>query len=82
LATPLLVALVVIETTDLIFALDSIPAVLAVTRDPFLVYVDVFALLGLRSVISCWRAPSRPAVPACGPRHLLLSSRRRWCWRM
>jgi tellurite resistance protein TerC len=51
LATPLLVALVVIETTDLIFALDSIPAVLAVTRDPFLVYTsNVFALLGLRSL--------------------------------
>jgi len=50
-ATPLLVALVVIETTDLIFALDSIPAVFAVTRDPFLVYTsNVFALLGLRSL--------------------------------
>ena len=51
LATPLLVALVVIETTDLVFALDSIPAVLAVTRDPFIVYTsNVFALLGLRSL--------------------------------
>ena len=50
-ATPLLVALVVIETTDVIFALDSIPAVFAVTRDPFLVYTsNVFALLGLRSL--------------------------------
>jgi tellurite resistance protein TerC len=50
-ATPLLVALVVIETSDLIFALDSIPAVFAVTRDPFLVYTsNVFALLGLRSL--------------------------------
>ena len=50
-ATPLLVALVVIETTDLLFALDSIPAVFAVTRDPFLVYTsNVFALLGLRSL--------------------------------
>jgi tellurite resistance protein TerC len=50
-ATPLLVALVVIETTDIIFALDSIPAVFAVTRDPFLVYTsNVFALLGLRSL--------------------------------
>ncbi|MEO8753615.1 MAG: TerC/Alx family metal homeostasis membrane protein [Casimicrobiaceae bacterium] len=50
-ATPLLVALVVIETTDLIFAVDSIPAVLAVTRDPFIVYTsNVFALLGLRSL--------------------------------
>jgi TerC family integral membrane protein len=51
LATPLLVALVVIETSDLIFALDSIPAVFSVTRDPFLVYTsNVFALLGLRSL--------------------------------
>jgi tellurite resistance protein TerC len=51
LATPLLVALVVIETSDLIFALDSIPAVFAVTRDPFLVYTsNIFALLGLRSL--------------------------------
>jgi len=50
-ATPLLVALVVIETTDLVFALDSIPAVLAVTRDPYIVYTsNVFALLGLRSL--------------------------------
>ena len=50
-ATPLLVALVVIESTDIIFALDSIPAVFAVTRDPFLVYTsNVFALLGLRSL--------------------------------
>lgn len=50
-ATPLLVALTVIETTDLVFAVDSIPAVFAVTRDPFLVYTsNVFALLGLRSL--------------------------------
>jgi len=50
-ATPLLVALLVIEASDLLFALDSIPAVFAVTRDPFLVYTsNVFALLGLRSL--------------------------------
>jgi len=50
-ATPLFVVLVVIETTDLTFALDSIPAVLAVTRDPFLVYTsNVFAILGLRAL--------------------------------
>ena len=50
-ATPLLVALVAIEATDFVFAVDSIPAVLAVTRDPFLVYTsNVFALLGLRSL--------------------------------
>jgi len=50
-ATPMLVALAVIETTDLVFALDSIPAVFAVTRDPFIVYSsNIFALLGLRSL--------------------------------
>ena len=50
-ATPLLVALVAIESADLVFAVDSIPAVLAVTRDPFLVYTsNVFALLGLRAL--------------------------------
>jgi tellurite resistance protein TerC len=50
-ATPLLIALVIIETTDIIFALDSIPAVLSITRDPFLVYTsNVFAMLGLRSL--------------------------------
>jgi len=51
LATPLLLALVVIEVTDVIFAVDSIPAVLAVTTDPFVVYTsNVFALLGLRAL--------------------------------
>jgi tellurite resistance protein TerC len=50
-ATPLLVALVVIETTDIVFALDSIPAVLAVTRNPLIVYTsNVMAMLGLRSL--------------------------------
>ena len=50
-ATPLLVVLVALETTDLMFALDSIPAVLAVTRDPFIVYTsNVFAILGLRAL--------------------------------
>ena len=50
-ATPLLIALIVVETTDVIFALDSIPAVLAITRQPFLVYTsNVFAMLGLRSL--------------------------------
>ncbi|HEY7419757.1 MAG TPA: TerC family protein, partial [Ktedonobacteraceae bacterium] len=50
-ATPMLLALVVIETTDLIFAVDSVPAVFAVATDPFIVYTsNVFALLGLRSL--------------------------------
>ncbi|HXR15061.1 MAG TPA: TerC family protein [Terriglobales bacterium] len=50
-ATPLLVVLVVVETTDLLFATDSIPAVLAITLKPFIVYTsNVFAVLGLRSM--------------------------------
>lgn len=50
-ATPLLVVLIAIETTDIIFAVDSIPAILAITSDPFLVYTsNVFAILGLRSL--------------------------------
>ncbi len=50
-ATPLCVVLVAIETTDLIFAVDSIPAVLAVTRDAFIVFTsNVFAILGLRAM--------------------------------
>jgi tellurite resistance protein TerC len=51
LATPLCVVLLVVETTDLIFAVDSIPAVLAITRDPFIVYSsNAFAILGLRAL--------------------------------
>ena len=51
LATPLLVALVVVEVTDVIFAVDSIPAILAVTTDTFVVYTsNVFALLGMRAL--------------------------------
>jgi tellurite resistance protein TerC len=50
-ATPLLVVLVVIETTDVLFAVDSVPAVLAVTLNAFIVYTsNVFAILGLRSM--------------------------------
>jgi tellurite resistance protein TerC len=46
-----MLALVVVETTDLIFAIDSIPAVIGLTRDPFLVFTsNVFAILGLRSL--------------------------------
>jgi len=51
LATPLFLVLVLVEFTDLIFAVDSIPAIFAVTRDPFLVYTsNIFAILGLRSM--------------------------------
>jgi tellurite resistance protein TerC len=50
-ATPLFVVLLVVETTDLLFAVDSIPAILAITRDAFIVYTsNVFAILGLRSM--------------------------------
>jgi tellurite resistance protein TerC len=50
-ATPLFLALILIESTDLIFAVDSIPAVLAITLDPFIVFTsNVFAILGMRSL--------------------------------
>src|SRR5690606_19708662 len=50
-ATPLFLVLLVIEWTDLAFAVDSIPAVFAVTRDPFIVYTsNIFAILGLRAL--------------------------------
>ena len=49
--TPLAVALVLVETTDLVFAVDSIPAIFAITTDPFIVFTsNVFAILGLRSL--------------------------------
>lgn len=50
-ATPLFVALIIIELTDVLFALDSIPAILAITADPFIVFSsNIFAILGLRSM--------------------------------
>jgi len=50
-ATPLLLALVTVEVTDVVFAVDSIPAIFAVTRDPFIVFTsNIFAILGLRSL--------------------------------
>ena len=50
-ATPLLFVLVAVEATDLVFAIDSIPAIFAVTADPFIVYTsNIFAILGLRSL--------------------------------
>jgi tellurite resistance protein TerC len=50
-ATPLLAVLLVVETTDLVFAVDSIPAIFAITTDPFLVFTsNVFAILGLRAL--------------------------------
>ncbi len=50
-ATPLFVALIIIELTDILFALDSIPAILAITSDPFIVFSsNILAILGLRSM--------------------------------
>jgi len=50
-ATPLFLVLLVIESTDLIFAVDSIPAILAISKDSFIVYTsNIFAILGLRSL--------------------------------
>jgi tellurite resistance protein TerC len=50
-ATPLLLALVAVEVTDVIFAVDSIPAIFAITTDPFIVFTsNIFAILGLRSM--------------------------------
>lgn len=49
--TPLLIVLITVETTDVVFAVDSIPAVFGITRDPFIVYSsNMFAILGLRSI--------------------------------
>ena len=53
-ATPLLAVLVLIEITDLVFAVDSIPAIFAITRDPFIVFTsNIFAILGLRALYFC-----------------------------
>ena len=50
-ATPLFVVLLVVESTDVVFAVDSIPAIIAITRDPFIVYTsNIFAILGLRAL--------------------------------
>ena len=50
-ATPLLLALVMIEFIDLVFAVDSVPAIFAITQDPFIVYTsNIFAILGLRAL--------------------------------
>ena len=72
-ATPLLLCLCVIELSDVVFAVDSIPAVFGVTQDPFIVYSsNIFAILGLRS--------STPLSPRSSPSSS--TSRRRWrrCW--
>ncbi|MEJ7583205.1 MAG: TerC family protein [Acidimicrobiales bacterium] len=54
LATPLFAVLILIETTDVVFAVDSIPAILAVSREPFIVFAsNAFAILGLRALYFC-----------------------------
>jgi tellurite resistance protein TerC len=55
--TPLFLALILVEITDLIFAVDSIPAIFAITPDPFIVFTsNIFAILGLRSLYFCLAA--------------------------
>jgi tellurite resistance protein TerC len=50
-ATPLLLALLLVESSDVMFAVDSIPAIFAITRDPFIIFTsNIFAILGLRSL--------------------------------
>ncbi|MFN3401791.1 MAG: TerC/Alx family metal homeostasis membrane protein, partial [Ferrovibrio sp.] len=50
-ATPLFLALILIEAADLVFAVDSVPAIFAITQDPFIVYTsNIFAILGLRAL--------------------------------
>lgn len=52
--TPLFMALIIIETMDIVFAVDSIPAIFAVTTDPYIVYTsNIFAILGLRALFFC-----------------------------
>jgi TerC family integral membrane protein len=80
-ATPLFIVLLFIEMTDLIFAVDSIPAILAITRDPFIVYTsNVFAILGCAPVFCACRHHAvvpLPALRAC--RLFWCSSAARWC---
>ena len=55
--TPLLLVLLVMESTDVLFAVDSVPAVFGITLDPFIVFTsNIFAVLGLRRYTSCWPA--------------------------
>ena len=72
-ATPLLLVLVVVEATDVVFAVDSIPAIFAVTTDPFIVYTsNIFAILGLRSLYFLLAGVDGPVpLPEGRPR--------RWC---
>jgi len=65
--TPLLLVLLAIESTDVMFATDSVPAVLAISRDPFVVYTsNIFAILGLRASTSSWPARWDASLPPSG----------------
>ena len=68
-ATPLLLVLVMIETTDIVFALDSVPAILSVSTDPFIVFSsNIFAIMGLRSLyFAVVRGIAKIAFPALRP---------------
>lgn len=58
-ATPLFLVLILVETTDIIFAVDSVPAILAITTDTFIVFTsNAFAILGLRSLFFHWQESS------------------------
>jgi tellurite resistance protein TerC len=58
-ATPLFLALILIEIADVVFAVDSVPAVFAITSDPFIVYTsNIFAILGLRALYFALRRSS------------------------
>ncbi len=69
-ATPILLVLAFIEARDILFALDSVPAFFAITREPLVVYTsNVFAILGLRNVFSVDRYPRCPGSTRLGQGH-------------
>jgi tellurite resistance protein TerC len=78
-ATPLFITLLVVETTDVMFAFDSIPAIFAITTDPFIVFTsNIFAILGLRSLyISSWHRSSISS--GIFSKHWSLYPGIRWC---
>ena len=69
LATPLFAVLIVIESSDVVFAVDSIPAILAVSREQFIVFSsNAFAILGLRALYFCWPTCASGSATSTGPR--------------
>ena len=64
--TPLFMALVLIEVADVVFAVDSVPAIFAITTDPFIVYTsNIFAILGLRALYFALAAMISRCTPNC-----------------